>query len=146
MNQTQFIAPDVTAMHTCGQSIAIQLEIPSVIYLVGDMGSGKTTLVQGITKYFEYDGVVTSPTYNLIHEYPCNNVDIAHLDLYRLESPQDILMLGLADLITHKSLLLIEWPELGEGFIPRADLIVNIGFLELKNTDSIGRKIDILFQ
>jgi len=142
MNQTHYIASDLNSMLDCGRMIAAEVPIPAVIYLQGDMGAGKTTLVKGMANHFDYPNVVTSPTYNLIHEYPCDNAHIAHLDLYRLESAEEIEMLGLFDLISNRSLLLIEWPEKGEGYIPSADYRIQIDQQNLGN-EQIGRSIQV---
>lgn len=117
-------------MHTIGGQIAAAIELPCVVYLQGELGAGKTTLSQGIADYFGYDAHVSSPTYNLIHEYPCRyegkKVNIAHLDLYRLDDPEELEMLGLADLYTDNSLFLIEWAEKGGDRLPKANVVIDI--------------------
>ena len=142
MEKNQFIAQDANEMHLCGQQIAHHIISPSVIYLNGDLGAGKTTLVQGILQFFDYKEVVSSPSYNLIHQYPTKHFDIAHLDLYRLDNPEEITMLGLADLLSSKSILFVEWPEKGEGYLPQADMIIDITYQSMLN---IGRVIELKF-
>jgi len=136
-----FSAKTVEEMHTVGQKIAEQCKIPSIVYLQGDLGAGKTTLVQGISQFFDYKGVVSSPTYNLIHEYPTSNVAIAHLDLYRLNDAEELEMLGLSDLLHESSLLLIEWPEKGGDRLPKADYMIDIQRSDANNADA-GRTIE----
>jgi len=109
-----------------GRAIAQQMSFPACVYLQAEMGMGKTTLCKSIIASFGYTGVVTSPTYNLIQEYPVTNGTIYHMDLYRLQDPDELEYLGLADLWTKRSLFLVEWPEHGEGFLPLATEQISI--------------------
>lgn len=140
MKKEQFTAKDVDSMHLCGQEIAQRISPPAVIYLQGQLGAGKTTLVQGTMHYFGYAGIVSSPSYNLIHQYSAHGFDVAHLDLYRLDDPEELMMLGLADLLTPQSILWVEWPEKGHGFLPEADIIIDIQYQHAPNT---GRVIQL---
>lgn len=142
MKENHYTAENVMTMHQCGQQIVNDVSFPCVIYLNGSLGAGKTTLVQGIVQHYNYHEIVSSPSYNLIHQYPVPEIDIAHLDLYRLEDPEELIMLGLADLLTPNSLLLIEWPEKGQGFLPEADIIINI---EYQQKPHVGRTIQVQF-
>lgn len=129
----------VEAMHAYGTRLAAELQLPTVCYLQGQLGAGKTTLTQGIAKGLGYNDAVTSPTYNLVHEYSTSEAQIFHLDLYRLEDPQELEMLGLLDIISDYAnyLVLIEWPEKGEGYLPKPDIEINIEPTEQ------GRKITV---
>lgn len=135
-----------------GQQIYSLLQWPATVYLRGDLGAGKTTLCQSIIAAAGYAGSVTSPTYNLIHEYPVflpaqnkqgtagvgakraqplssaqhQSGIIYHIDLYRLDDPQELEYLGIADLAQPNSLFLVEWPENGNGYLQSADYIVEI--------------------
>lgn len=157
-NQTfinEYIAFGVAEMHDCGVQIAKALPLPVVVYLKGELGAGKTTLVQGIAQFFGYKGIVSSPSYNLIHEYsnePAMSIDLnakannklAHLDLYRLNDPEELAMLGLADLLTDNSVVLIEWPEKGLGYLPVCDVEIHIStYLDTK-TNKMGRKLQVM--
>lgn len=140
MNQTLYSAKNTDEMHACGQKIADHIELPAVVYLHGNLGAGKTTLVQAIARYFSYTDIVSSPSYNLVHQYPTDTASISHLDLYRLDDPEELEMLGLADLLGDTSLLLIEWPEKGEGRLPAADFVIDITYQPEPN---IGRNIQV---
>lgn len=97
-----------------------------VVYLTGDLGVGKTTLVRGLLRAFGYQGRVKSPTFGLIESYDIDGFDVHHLDLYRLGHGEEILYLGLEDLVTDDSLLLVEWAEKGAGWLPEADWVIEI--------------------
>ena len=86
-----------------------------VIGLTGDLGAGKTTLVGGLLAALGHDGAARSPTYTLIEPYRLAGRDVNHCDLYRLRHPSELDDLGLRDLATPRSLLLVEWPERAEG-------------------------------
>jgi tRNA threonylcarbamoyladenosine biosynthesis protein TsaE len=95
---------------------------PLVLYLQGDLGAGKTTLARGMLQAMGERGPVRSPTYALMAEYQPQGRRVLHLDLYRLESADDLLALGLADHLAGSALWLIEWPERGAaGGLPPAD-------------------------
>ncbi|MEA3638594.1 MAG: tRNA (adenosine(37)-N6)-threonylcarbamoyltransferase complex ATPase subunit type 1 TsaE [Lamprobacter sp.] len=95
---------------------------PGIVYLRGDLGAGKTTLVRGLLRGLGYQGAVRSPTYTLIEPYEAVDPPVVHLDLYRLADPEELDYLGLRDLLERSALILIEWPERGAGALPPADL------------------------
>lgn len=125
-----FDAHSLEDTQRAGQKIAQQLTFPCCVYLQAAMGLGKTTLCKSIIQSLGYSGVVTSPTYNLIQEYPVGNGVIYHMDLYRLEEPDELAYLGLADLWTERSLFLVEWPEHGKGFLPKATAHISIAKMQ----------------
>lgn len=81
----------------------------SVIALSGDLGAGKTTFVKGIV------GAATSPTFTLIHEYPG---PVYHIDLYRLDTPQQALDIGIEDYLNSDGLTVIEWADRIADLLP----------------------------
>jgi len=109
-----------------GLRLAAQLRPPCVIYLEGDLGTGKTTLVRGILRGLGHQGSVRSPTYTLIEPYEVTGSCLYHLDLYRLSDPGELEYLGVRDLLGECSLLLVEWPERGGGRLPPPDLRIRI--------------------
>ena len=115
------------AMQQLGRKIADRLESGLVIYLEGDLGAGKTTLVRGIIQGLGYDGRVKSPTYTLIEPYLFDGRSVYHLDLYRLSDPEELEFLGLRDMLDEQSIALVEWPERGEGFLQSPDIEISIG-------------------
>lgn len=101
-----------------------------VITVQGELGAGKTTLVGGLLNALGVPGPVRSPTYTLIEPYETSAVQVYHMDLYRLNDAREVEALGLRDLLTANSALLIEWPERGEGVLPPADLRVAIDYAD----------------
>lgn len=86
-----------------------------VVFLRGDLGAGKTTFVQGLMEAFGYKEPVRSPTFSLVNIHPVDRGEIqqvAHIDLYRLKIPSEVLRLGLDDLVGKPSVVtLVEWPN-----------------------------------
>lgn len=112
-------------MINLGKKLALILPKRSgTIYLKGDLGTGKTTLVRGIIQGLGYSGKIKSPSFSLIEYYP-TSIPIAHLDLYRINSYEEIIELGIEEYLTN-SYSIIEWPEKGGNFIPPADLEIKI--------------------
>src|ERR1700760_69268 len=96
-----------------GRTLAGMLAPPKLVLLRGDLGAGKTTLVKGIATAFQAasEEDVTSPTFTLIHEYRGPDVNLFHLDLYRIDTPRQLETLGIDDLISDNSVLLVEGGE-----------------------------------
>ena len=89
----------------------------SIVAMSGQMGSGKTTLVQSIVSQLGSDETVSSPTFGLVHEYTIPKGKLIHMDLYRLEQESELEQLGFDDYISTGNLCLIEWPELAAKHI-----------------------------
>ena len=109
-----------------GRSLAVLLHPPLVVYLRGDLGTGKTTLTRGVLRGLGHTGAVRSPTYTLLEPYELETMYVYHLDLYRLGDPEELEYLGLRDLLDGSSLLLVEWPERGGDLLPPPDLTLRI--------------------
>jgi len=103
---------------------------PLVIGLTGDLGAGKTTLVGGVLSALGHAGPVRSPTYTLIEPYRLSDRDLNHCDLYRLRHPSELDDLGLRDLLTERSILLVEWPERAGDRLGKPDLSLALGYLD----------------
>lgn len=107
-----------------GRTLAGSLSPPKLVLLRGDLGAGKTTLVKGIAAAFEAaaEEDVTSPTFTLVHEYRGPRANLYHIDLYRVDTPRELETLGLDDLRSDNSILLIEWGEKFPRFLEERDM------------------------
>jgi tRNA threonylcarbamoyladenosine biosynthesis protein TsaE len=113
MATQEFITHSAEETIALGRALAGMLTPPKLVLLRGDLGAGKTTLVKGIVEGFDAASAedVTSPTFTLVHEYRGPQANLYHIDLYRIDTPRQLETLGLDDLITNNSILLIEWGE-----------------------------------
>lgn len=116
----EFRTADEAETMVVGAQLADLLRPGQVVYLSGDLGAGKTTLVRGLVRALGHQGRVKSPSYGLIESYELDGLEVHHLDLYRLGHGEEILYLGLEDLQHANSLLLVEWAERGAGWLPSA--------------------------
>ena len=97
---------------------------PCIVELAGDLGTGKSTFARGALRALGVTGAIKSPSYTLLESYelPAVPINAVHLDLYRLNDPDELEHLGLADYHRPGFLWLIEWPERAAGRLPRPDL------------------------
>ncbi len=118
-----------------------------VVYLVGDLGTGKTTFVRGFLRGLGHHGRVPSPTYTLIEPYDVAGYAVSHIDLYRLQSAAEVEALALAELCGRGMLTLIEWPDNGGSRVPPADLRIELAIdgqgrvLHLIGVSSVGAEL-----
>ncbi|MEQ1813589.1 MAG: tRNA (adenosine(37)-N6)-threonylcarbamoyltransferase complex ATPase subunit type 1 TsaE [Candidatus Nitrotoga sp.] len=117
-----------------------------VIYLIGDLGAGKTTLVRALLNALGYSGRVKSPTYTLLEHYEIGGLHLRHFDLYRFNSSDEWEQAGFHDEFDRRNICLIEWPEKAQGFISAADIIITFEILpdsrnlKIRALTQIGRK------
>jgi tRNA threonylcarbamoyladenosine biosynthesis protein TsaE len=118
------------AMQAFGKKLAQALQKEhcqsSIIYLCGELGSGKTTLVRGFLRAFGYQGKVKSPTFTLLESYQVKTQKIFHFDLYRLNNAEELEYIGIRDYFSSDAIVLIEWPERASSVLPKADLILSL--------------------
>lgn len=127
---TEFVTHSSAETIEVGRKLSKILMPPVFLILHGDMGAGKTTLVKGIAEAFDAAEAdeVTSPTFTLVHEYEGMRDDhgkrvpvrLFHLDLYRIESERQLETLGLDDLQTEDSIVLVEWGEKFPSVVKRS--------------------------
>ncbi|WP_410211429.1 tRNA (adenosine(37)-N6)-threonylcarbamoyltransferase complex ATPase subunit type 1 TsaE [Aquirhabdus sp.] len=117
---------DEAATTMCAAQLA-RVFPAGVVYLVGGLGAGKTTLTRAWLQAKGHQGSVKSPTYTLVEPYLIHNQSIYHFDLYRLNDPFELELMGIRDYVEDEdALLLIEWPQKGEPVIPSADLSLTL--------------------
>jgi tRNA threonylcarbamoyladenosine biosynthesis protein TsaE len=106
------------ALVAWGEAFGQTLRPPACVTLAGELGAGKTTLVQAIARGLGVAEPVTSPTYALVHEYATPRGSVHHLDLYRLRDPSQLAQLGWDEMLRGGGIVLVEWPERAEGLLP----------------------------
>ncbi len=108
-----------------GAALSGCLRPRDAVILTGELGAGKTTLVQGIARGLDVQTPVVSPTFTLVREYR-GRVDVAHVDVYRLDRIQDVMDLGLEELGDGEAVLLVEWGDAIEELLPADHLTVEL--------------------
>lgn len=120
-----------------GERIAKNIKNGGIVCLYGDLGAGKTTLTQGIAKGLGIKKTVVSPTFILMRRYDLKNRFLYHIDLYRLNSLEEVRGLGIEEITGDpKNIVIIEWPEKIESALPRPRREVR-----LKNISETEREI-----
>jgi tRNA threonylcarbamoyladenosine biosynthesis protein TsaE len=137
--QVNIISNSLAKTHELGKKIGAKLEPGNVIRLIGDLGSGKTSLVQGIAQGLDVSSeyYITSPTFTLINEYP-GRYTFYHVDLYRLEDTVDFEDIGLLDILFDDGVVAIEWAE------KLTEELKNPITIQLSIIDDHSRKIHII--
>ena len=119
-----------------GEMITELLQAPKLVVLRGELGAGKTTLVKGMAAALGAANAeeVTSPTFTLVHEYQGRKVRLFHLDVYRLETEQELEGIGLWEMAdAADALVLVEWGDKFASLMERADAEISIGQGEVEN-------------
>ena len=112
-----------------GISFGHALRPPTCVAISGDLGAGKTTLVQAICAGYGVTDDVTSPTFALVHEYTAPRSRVMHLDLYRLEREDELINIGWFDIVSAHALILIEWPERAGSLLPQNHVPIDLEHL-----------------
>ncbi len=118
-----------------GQELAKEIlkrkgEAAFVVFLDGDLGTGKTTLVKEIIFALGVKEKVKSPTFTIIEPYELNNENIYHVDLYRIVDPSELEIIGLREYLNESNaIIFIEWPEKSYGYLKKFDLRISLKHL-----------------
>jgi tRNA threonylcarbamoyladenosine biosynthesis protein TsaE len=113
-----------------GVNLGKSINPPLLITLTGELGAGKTTLAQAICLGYGVEDPITSPTYSLVQEYLAPRSVVFHIDLYRIESPEQLTNLGWDDIISSRALTLVEWPERAGARLPEDHLPIDIDYID----------------
>ena len=120
---------------------------PCVVYLQGDLGAGKTLFTRAYVHALGFEGYVKSPSYGLLETYRAGGQTVLHLDLYRIEDPEELEYLAIRDLYGPDCVLMVEWPDRGENFLPDADVLLEFSekgesrFIKCIPFSTEGRKL-----
>lgn len=117
---------DEAATLDFGSRLFPLLQAGMVVFLRGDLGAGKTTLVRGCLRAAGHDGKVKSPTYTLVEEYRLEPFTLFHFDLYRIQDPEELEWMGMRDYLSAHALCFVEWPERAGEMLPGADLEISL--------------------
>ncbi len=118
--------PDEAATLGLGAALAKALEGGLTIWLQGNLGAGKTTLVRGLLRELGFAGKVKSPTYSLVEPYVISGLYLYHFDLYRFVDPEEWEAAGFRDYFNPQSVCLVEWPEKAAELLPGPDVEINL--------------------
>jgi len=120
------ILDDETATIALGAALAPCMQPGLVVWLDGDLGAGKTTLVRGLLRALGETGPVKSPTYALVEIHVVSGLNLYHFDFYRFNQPEEYLDAGLDEYFAGDGVCLVEWPERACPYLPVADLHIRL--------------------
>jgi tRNA threonylcarbamoyladenosine biosynthesis protein TsaE len=129
--------PDEAATLACGEALGAGLPRGALVFLYGDLGAGKTTLVRGILRGLGHAGSVKSPTYTLLEPYDISSYLVYHFDFYRILDSQELDFIGIDELVESSALKLVEWPERVSERLPPPDVVVRM------RVEGEGRRVEI---
>lgn len=145
MNKIIYNSNKETDTISFAKKIAKYLSIGDIVFLTGDLGSGKTTFTKGVAEHFKFDATeVHSPTFVLMNEYKAK-VPLYHFDLYRLSGIDDLESIGFEDFFYGEDgISLVEWAQKLEELAPDEYLEVNIKYVDQKTrkitVSAVGKK------
>lgn len=125
----EFELADAAETEAFGAALWRALPDKCLMFLNGDLGAGKTTLIRGALRAAGYGGTVKSPTFSLVEEYRLADRALLHFDLYRLKDPEELEWIGMADYLAELAWCCIEWPEMGAGQLPNPDLELTLKYV-----------------
>ena len=123
------LAMSETELREWGRKFGRSAHAPLVVTISGELGAGKTTLVQAICAGYGVTDEVTSPTFALVHEYHAPRSPVHHLDLYRLDRPDQLDEIAWDELVSARAVVLIEWPERAGDRLPAGHVSLTLQHL-----------------
>ena len=129
--------PDERATLAYAEKLQIFLRPGALVFLRGELGAGKTTLVRGILRRLGHEGSVKSPTYTLLEPYETGSGDVFHFDIYRISDSSELDFIGIDELIESKAIKFVEWAERVSSRLPEPDLEIRL------EVEGAGRTIEV---
>ena len=133
----QFINKSTADLETISKAI-LDYSPTRFFVLEGDLGAGKTTLVQQICKLLGYEGLIQSPTYSIVNQYDINGAEVNHFDFYRLNSIEEAYDIGVEHLFFSDGYCFVEWAERVVDLLPKTYCKISITL-----TESGGRTYEL---
>lgn len=109
-----------------GEALGHRLTSPHLLALSGDLGAGKTTVIQAICRGYGVTSAVTSPTFTLVHVYDAPRSPVFHIDLYRLHDASELTNIGWDDILSEPAIILVEWAERAGARLPRGHTYLHL--------------------
>ena len=134
--------PEVADMEALGARLAPNIAKVQLVYLHGELGTGKTTLVRGLLHALGHVGVVKSPTFTLVEPYAVAGQNTYHFDLYRLKDPNELEFVGFRDYLRDSNVCLVEWAERAAEVLPLPDIDVVINKADHKRIVQLMSRTD----
>lgn len=119
---------DADSMMKFGAECARLTPPGSLVLLNGELGTGKTTFARGFIRHLGWQQRIKSPSFSLLESYALEQFSLYHLDLYRIQGPEELEYLGLREYINTRDILLVEWPEKAQGFFHPAQWTVSLQY------------------
>lgn len=139
---TSFHLPDAQATAAAGARLAPALQGGVVVALIGELGTGKTTLVRGALRALGWAGSVKSPTYTLVEHYLVSSLYFYHFDFYRIVDPDEWVTSGFSEYFRADAACLVEWPERMTPYLPPTDLEIRLAYPG--EIDGAGRNVTLI--
>jgi tRNA threonylcarbamoyladenosine biosynthesis protein TsaE len=130
IHDTRTLLADEAATRELGARLAAVIGPGLKIYLSGELGSGKTTLVRGLLRALGYTEKVKSPTFTLVEVYQLSNLYLYHFDFYRFDRPVEWEDAGFREYFDGRGVCLVEWPENARAYLPEPDLAITLEIQE----------------
>ena len=128
--EKRIVLKNETDTRALGAKLAAQMEPDQVCALIGDLGTGKTTLAKAIARGFGVTETLTSPTFTIVQEYETGRLPLYHFDVYRVNDEDELFEIGLEDYFHKGGVCLIEWADLIEDLLPEGTVTVRLAYGE----------------
>lgn len=130
MKNEAYLVQSLQELEQLAQKLLPQIQAFKHVAFEGEIGAGKTTFIKILCKLLGVKGATSSPTFSIINEYAATHTSVYHVDLYRLDSTDDVLNIGLTELFDDKNYCFIEWPDLALSLFPDKMLWIKIQLTE----------------